>query len=361
MKASDIVSTRTLKRSHAEVASNKIPYLGEGLFPSIKKMGIDLKQIRTAKGLPVTLNPSAYDTVSAIRSRSGFKADETEMAFFKESMLVKERDKIELLRVQDANDPYALEVYKSIFNDAETLIESADVVAERMRMQLLASDGGHPSIKLAGDGATYEYNYDPDGEYASHNYRALSGTSKWTDTEHSDPIADVKKAKKAVRNLYGADPSILIINDTTMDLLIANAKIRQYILTRSTNAYVEVDEDAVVEIFKKVAKVTIVNYDKAFKAEDGNAQTFYPNCFASLVPAGTLGNTYYGTTPEEVEKLNGAEVDTEIFDNKITVTVTHTTDPAHTKTTVSEVLLPSFERMYETYTLKVCETSDLSE
>lgn len=359
MRAADIVSTKALKISHSEVASNKIPYLGEGLFPAIKKMGIDLKQIRTAKGLPVSLNPSAYDTVSAIRSRKGFKVDETEMAYFKESMLVKERDKIELLRVQDANDPYALEAYKSIFNDAETLIESADVVAERMRMQLLASDGGHPSISLAGDGATYTYNYDPNGEYATNNYRALTGTSKWTDTDNSDPIADVKKAKKAISRKYGANADVLIINDTTMDLLVANKKVRSYILAQNVTGTVNVDEDAVIDVFKRVAKVTIVDYDKAFTAEDGNAKTFYPNCFATLVPNGSVGNTYYGTTPEEIEMLNGAEVDTQIFDNKITVTVTHTTDPAQTKTTVSETLLPSFERMFETYTLKVCEATDL--
>lgn len=352
MRAQDIVSTKALKLTHTEVASNKIPYLGAGLFPNVKKMGIDLKQIRTAKGLPVTLNPSAYDTVSTIRSREGFKVDETEMAFFKESTLVKERDKIELLRVQDANDPYALEVYKSVFNDFETLYDSADVVAERMRMQLLSSAGGHPSISLKGDGATYEYNYDPNGEYAANNYVELTGTSAWTDTTNSDPIADVKRAKKAVKKMWGADPELLIINDNTMDLLIANAKVRQYILSQNVTAIVNVDETTVSDIFKLLAKVTLVNYDKAFKNESGVAQDFYPDGFATLVPNGALGNTYYGTTPDEIELLNDAEVDTVVLDDKVTVTVTHTSDPAQTKTTLSEVLLPSFERMFETYTIK---------
>lgn len=352
MRAQDIVSTQTLKVTHTEAGSNKIPMLGVGLFPVEKKMGIDLKQIRTAKGLPVTLNPSAYDTVSAIRSREGFKVDETEMAFFKESTLVKERDKIELLRVMDPNDPYAVEVYKRIYSDVEGLIESADVVAERMRMQLLASDGGHPSIALRGDNATYEYNYDPNNEYSANNYVELQGTSKWSDTANSDPIADIKRAKKSIKKNYGEDPELLLVNDNTMDLLIANAKVRQYILAQNQTALVNIDETTVADIFKRLAKVTILNYDKAFKNEQGQAENFYPDGFATLIPNRPLGKTYYGTTPDEVEMLNGAEIDTQVFDNKVTVTVTHTTDPAHTKTTVSEVVLPSFEEIFSTYTIK---------
>lgn len=352
MRAQDIVSTKALKLTHTEVASNKIPYLGQGFFPNVKKAGIDLKQIRTAKGLPVTLNPSAYDTVSTIRSREGFKLDETQMAFFKESTLVKERDRVELLRIQDATDPYAVEVYKSIFNDFESLYDSAEVTEERMRMQLLASPEGHPSISLKGDNATYEYDYDPEGEYAAKNFVELLTTSKWSDTANSDPIADVKRAMKALKKERGAVPSYLLINDNTMDLLVANTKVRQYILAQNTTALVNIDEDTVANIFKLVAKIQIIVYDKAFKNENGETENFYPDGYATLLPAGTLGNTYHGTTPAEVDMLNGETVDTEVFDEKVTVTVTHTTDPSHTKTTAEMVCLPSFEQMFETYTIK---------
>ena len=85
----DIYNPRIIAAVHTEVASNKIPYLGEGLFPSQKKTGLDLKWIKTSKGLPVSLKPSAFDTVSTIRSREGLEMQETEMAYFKESMLIK--------------------------------------------------------------------------------------------------------------------------------------------------------------------------------------------------------------------------------------------------------------------------------
>lgn len=352
MRVQDLVNTRTLKRTHEEVASNAVPYLGVGFFPNQRKMGIDIKQIMTAKGLPVTLNPSAYDTVSAIRSRKGFKLSETQMAFFKESMLVKEQDKIDLLRVADANDPYALEVYKSIFNDAETLIESAEVVAERMRMQLLSSDGGHPSIYLAGDGATYQYNYDPNNEYSASNYEALAGNNLWTAHSTANPIADLKRWKKAVRKKSGRTPKYALMNDATFAEMIQCDKVKDYVLAQSSTLTVVMDEDVVKSVVEKNTKLTLIVYDKMFD-NAGTDTNFYPDGFVALLPDGALGNTYYGTTPDEVEKLNGAEVDTEVFDNKVTVTVTHTTDPAQDKTTVSEVLLPSFENMMSTFTAKV--------
>ena len=88
MRLADAYTSKAVALVDRTNASNRIPYLGAGLFPPKKKMGLDLKWIKTSKGLPVSLSPSAFDTVSTIRSREGFVQDETEMAFFKESMIV---------------------------------------------------------------------------------------------------------------------------------------------------------------------------------------------------------------------------------------------------------------------------------
>ena len=110
MNIRDAYNASAIALVNTEVASNKIPYLGSGLFPAKKKMGLDLKWIKTSKGLPVSLAPSNFDAVSTLRSREGFKLTETEMAFFRESMLIKEADEQEMMRVQDSTDPYAAEV-----------------------------------------------------------------------------------------------------------------------------------------------------------------------------------------------------------------------------------------------------------
>ena len=46
-----------------------------------------------------------------------------------------------------------------------------------------------------------------------------------------------------------------------------------------------------------------------------------------------------------------------IVDGGVAVSVTVTEDPVQTKTTVSEICLPSFERMDETYTIKAYAVS----
>ena len=110
MNIRDAYNSKAIALVQTEVASNKIACLGAGLFPAKKKMGLDLKWIKTSKGLPVSLAPSNFDAVSTLRSREGFKITETEMAFFRESMLIKEADEQEIMRVKDSTDPYAADV-----------------------------------------------------------------------------------------------------------------------------------------------------------------------------------------------------------------------------------------------------------
>ena len=73
----------------------------------------------------------------------------------------------------------------------------------------------------------------------------------------------------------------------------------------------------------------------------------------TLLPKGALGSTWYGTTPEERTLMGKADADVSLVDTGIAVAVTTTSDPVNTKTTVSEIVLPSFERMDETYVIKV--------
>ena len=44
----EIYNPKIIATVHTEVASNKIPYLGEGLFPSQKKTGLDVRKFDDA-------------------------------------------------------------------------------------------------------------------------------------------------------------------------------------------------------------------------------------------------------------------------------------------------------------------------
>ena len=358
MNIRDAYNASAIALVNTEVASNKIPYLGSGLFPAKKKMGLDLKWIKTSKGLPVSLAPSNFDAVSTLRSREGFKLTETEMAFFRESMLIKEADEQEMMRVQDSTDPYAAEVLSRIFDDANTLIDGANVVPERMIMQLLAPKDGHPKISIQANGVTYEYNYDPNNTYSSKNYAALSSsTDMWNDTENSDPLDDVSVALDAVEAETGERPSIMIISRKTMDYLKQNKKIRNAILAQNATANIFMNDNRVKEVFSNELGISVIVYSKQYKDETGKTQKFYPDGFATLIPTGALGNTWYGTTPEERTLMGNATADVSIVNTGVAVAVTVSNDPVQTKTTVSEIVLPSYERMDSTYVIK-CYTGE---
>ena len=358
MNIRDAYNASAIALVNTEVASNKKPYLGSGLFPAKKKMGLDLKWIKTSKGLPVSLAPSNFDAVSTLRSREGFKLTETEMAFFRESMLIKEADEQEMMRVQDSTDPYAAEVLSRIFDDANTLIDGANVVPERMIMQLLAPKDGHPKISIQANGVTYEYNYDPNNTYSSKNYAKLSSsTDMWNDTENSDPLDDVSVALDAVEAETGERPSIMIISRKTMDYLKQNKKIRNAILAQNATANIFMNDNRVKEVFSNELGISVIVYSKQYKDETGKAQKFYPDGFATLIPTGALGNTWYGTTPEERTLMGNATADVSIVNTGVAVAVTVSNDPVQTKTTVSEIVLPSYERMDSTYVIK-CYTGE---
>ena len=301
MNIRDAYNAKAIALVQTEVASNKIAYLGAGLFPAKKKMGLDLKWIKTSKGLPVSLAPSNFDAVSTLRSREGFKLTETEMAFFRESMLVKEADEQEMMRVQDSTDPYAADVLSRIFDDANTLIDGANVVPERMIMQLLAPSDGSPKISIEANGVTYAYNYDPNSTYKTNNYADVTttDTDKWSDTTNSDPMDDIATALDAVEAQTGERPSIMIVSRKTMDYLKQNEKIKSAILAQNTSATVFMNDNRVKEVFSSELGISIIVYSKQYKKEDGTVAKFYPDGFATLIPAGALGSTWYGTTPEE--------------------------------------------------------------
>lgn len=354
MRITDIFSARAVAARQTEVASNRIPYFGEGLFPSEQKLGLDLKWIKSHKGLPVSLAPSNFDAKSTLRSRQGFGVEKNEMAFFRESMLVKEVDEQNILRVQDANDPYAQDILRNIFDDTDTLVEGARVVPERMRMQLLAPSDGSPGIFIEHKGVTYKYNYDTDGSYATNNYMAITtAADKWSAVDTADPMTDISTAQDAVEEQTGTRPSILLMSKKTMGYLKKNKVIRSAILAQNMSANIFMTEARVKELFSTELGVRIVVYTKQYKDEAGTAHKFYPDDMVTLLPDGALGTTWYGTTPEQRTLMGNPGADVSIVDTGIAVAVTVTDDPVNTKTTVSEIVLPSYERMDETYVIKV--------
>ena len=353
MILSDVFTAESVAANWTEAASNATPYYGAGLFPAKKKAGLDLKWICGNKGLPVSLAPSAFDTKSSLRDRIGIKLNKAEMAFFRESMLVKEADEQEILRVQDAGDPYAVDVLERVFDDAQTLIDGANVVPERMIMLLLAPLGGKMGIEIQADGVDYTYNYDPDGSWKKQHYLELKGTAKWSASDTCDPMQVLEDAMDAQEVLSGNRPAVVLMSKATFQMMKQSKKLRDNILSQNLTANVNYSTARVKAYVEEELQVTLVIYSKQYRKEDGTAAKFYPDNILMLLPDGELGSTYYGTTPEERTLMQDIGADVTLVNTGVAVAVTRTNDPVHTKTTVSEIVLPSFERMEECYAIEV--------
>lgn len=354
MKLTDIFTAKAIADNYTEVASNAIPYLGTGFFPAQKKAGLDLKWIRGHKGLPVSLMPSNFDAKSTFRDRVGISMTETQMAFFRESMLVKEADEQEIMRVQDANDPYATTVLEHIFDDARTLVDGANVVPERMIMQLLAPIDGSMGIEVAANGVNYQYNYDPDGAWKRDHYMKIaSEADMWNAADTCDPVADIEAALDAQEAVSGNRPEILLMSKSTFKLIKNSKKVQSGILAQNTTANVNYTSARVKAYIEEELNVQIITYAKKYKNESGVEQNFYPDNIVMMLPNGALGKTWYGTTPEERTLSGKTGANVSMVNTGVAVAVTITDDPVNTKTTVSEIVLPSFERMDECYALQV--------
>lgn len=354
MKLTEVFTAKAIADNYTEVASNAIPYLGTGFFPAQKKAGLDLKWIRGHKGLPASLMPSNFDAKSTFRDRVGITISETQMPFFRESMLVKEADEQEIMRVKDANDPYATAVLDHIFDDARTLVDGANVVPERMIMQLLSPIGGNMGIEVAAGGVNYAYNYDPDGSWKTDHYMKLEGeTDKWSDAENCDPVADLEAALDAQEAASGTRPEIALMSKATFQLMKNSKKVQAGVLAQNVTANVNYTAARVQAYIEEELNIKIVVYNKKYKNEAGTDANFYPDNIVALLPNGALGKTWYGTTPEERTLASKQGANVSIVNTGVAVAVTITDDPVNTKTTVSEIVLPSFERMDECYALEV--------
>ena len=349
-----LFSPAAIGANWTENTSNRIPYLGEGLFPARKQAGLDLKWIKGSKGIPVSLMPSAFDAKATFRDRIGVSKVETEMPFFREGFKIKERDRQDILRAQSANDPYVTAAIARVFDDANELIEGALVVGERERMQLLFPVGGNVGISIQANGVDYTYNYDPDGAWKASNYFELTGTAVWTDAEHSDPFGDIQDAKDAIAANTGSDLRVAVMNKATFKELRSNKNIKNRYLTKSGAAFGYLTDNEIIEILKDTNDLDgIVLYDKQYRNESKVAAKFVPDGYVALIPAGSLGETCYGTTPEEADLMGKSIAPVQIVNEGIAITQETTVNPVNVNTFASEIVLPSYERMDEVAVLKV--------
>lgn len=334
---------------------NVAPYLGEVLFPGVFQDSLDIKFLTGEEGVPVVLKPTSFDAEVTIRDRVGVSMIQGEMPFFRDSFLIKENDRKLIKRAQSAGDPAAKEAMNHIFKDTVRLADGADVAAERMRWQLLANASGAPTITINANGVSMTYNYDPSGAYATGNYVALTGTSKWDQYATSDPVKDLDDARKAMA-AKGVKITKAVMNRNTFNDLMKSTALWSYALATNASAggVLYKSEALAKAVILENAQIQVIVYDKAFKNEAGSLTSYIPDDVVSLLPDGTVGETRYTSTPEADEYMGKADALINVAKVGTGIFITHKAwdVPVKDQIIAGQICMPSFEGMYTTYTIK---------
>lgn len=351
-----MLTSQAIASYYETLESERIPFLGEGLFPVDKKMGLKLEWIKGYQSLPVALMPSAFDTKPTLRDRGGVSTESTKMPFFREAMRLGEEDRQQLLMFAEANNnSFARQIISRIFDDTKQLIDGALIIPEIMRMKLI-TDGQFTIASPAESGvfANYSYNYDPQGAWANKNTTTLLTTNKWSDYDDSNPVNDILDTIADARRRGITLTRAIIGYQTWLDLK-QNEKIKLGMVPLAAQAAnVIVTDDMVKTFIESITGLKIQVYDKMYKDQEGADQYFYPTRGQmTLLPDGALGKTWFGTTPEEADLMAGNTLaDVSIVSTGVAVATKKEELPVNVINWVSEIVLPSFENMDRVFNIK---------
>lgn len=343
----DLVTSAQIVLYWELLEEDREPFLGDELWPADKKLGLDLEWLKGATGLPVVLKHSAFDVAAIPRPRIGFEKLTAEMPYFKESKYIDEKLRQQLNMVLETNNQAYIEaVMNRIFADKVELIESAAVTRERMRMMALTT--GY--IVGSSNGQVYEYDF-----LMPSNHKATVGTS-WSDSK-ATIIDDLREAQDKILEDTGVTVTRAIMRSSTFKYFRKNEEIRISI-SPDTNGKRFISDNDIKNLILEELNLEIVFYDKRYKDENGNVQTYVPDDIVVLFPTGTLGTTWFGTTPEESDLMGGSIDNVTITDVGVAVTTMTKEDPVQVETKVSMICLPDFPTADQVFILDVIKDTE---
>ncbi|MHC1681386.1 MAG: major capsid protein [Clostridiaceae bacterium] len=315
--------------------------IDEVLFTNSKQWGTEIELAKGSKQKPVALRMSTFDV--AVKSRAlsaSLDLKKKELPFFKESILIREKDRQMLMMAMQSNNQNLVEnLMGQVFDNYKALVDGAAVQARRMRAQALQK--GQINIVTTEGDVVVDY------EVPADHKETLLTTARWSQTATADIIGDIIRWQKAITDDGYSKPKRMLLTTKTFGYVATNAAIIAAI--KGTTNMIVTDVDILDYLNRKVdIQVGILN--GTFINEAGDTVNFYEDELATLIPEGVLGKTIYGTTPEEADKVYGTgKLDTSIVNTGVAITTMLKEDPVTVETKVSQLVLPSFERADECF------------
>lgn len=335
----DFVNATEMVSYWETLTKDRQPYLGETLFPAEKKLGLDLKWIKGSAGLPVVLKPSAFDSGAIPRPRIGFDRLSAEMPFFKESLYIDEELRQQLNMVlETGNTAYIDAVLNRIFNDNTVLLEGAAARREQMRMMALTTG----AISITANGQNFDFDY---GMPSNHK---VTVTTSWSNPD-ADIWTDILNGLDTIEDDTGVRPTRALCDRKTWNSMLKNNVFKKSIVKDQAT----INDRQLKQYLMDQFGIEVVVYSKRYNNDSKTATPFVPADTFVLFPSGSLGNTWFGTTPEESDLMGGSAANVAITDVGVAVTSVQKADPVNVETKVTMISLPSFPVADQVYILDV--------
>lgn len=321
-------------------------FVTEELFPSESRLGTDISWYKGANGVIEVLKHSAIDAPAIPRGRIGMDRYTASLPFFKESKYVDENLRLQLnMLLASGNTTLIRQVVTNIFNDLVELTKAARLQRERMRTMALTTG----VIATVSNGQAYDY------DYGIPNAHKAEASIDWSDPK-ARIIDELHAAKEKIREDTGAIVTRALLNSKTIGYLRKNEEIKVSLmqLTRGEGFV----SDAMVRTYlKDILGITFVVDDQVAKVNGVN-EKLVPDDVISLFPAGDLGKTIMGTTPEESDLIGNPNIaNVQIVDTGVAITTTKKADPVQVDTKVSMICLPTFPTADTVYLLDAKKTA----
>ena len=134
----------------------------------------------------------------------------------------------------------------------------------------------------------------------------------------------------------------MLLNSVTFGYIQKANAVRQGIYSNVSAVPNSANRAKVLEYVQTETGMTVYIYNKQYD-NNGTMTKFVADGTVVLMPSENLGNTWFGTTPEESDLMSGTDAVVSIVDTGVAVTTTKQTDPVNVVTKVSEIVMPSFE------------------
>lgn len=260
------------------------------LFPEQKKATLDLKMFKGANNVPVSASVHAFDTQTELADFDDYQYDTAQMLLVKRQYHISEEL---LIRLNQTNsDSVKQDIKQELYGNIETnLLQSIAVRFERLRANILQKGKGE--IDENGVKLTLDYGMP----------KSNLVTGDWTDGDTAKPLDDIEKWCDVVEDVSSVRPTRALTTRKKARQFLNNLSVRKAVLGTEADRRLTLNmyNDFAVEEGLPTVGIYEGFYRKQLPSGKKVTQKYLDEKSFILLPPGTIGNTFYGPTAEELE------------------------------------------------------------